>query len=32
MNTALHLVGRSYGVIKYHGGARDKPHWSSDGR
>lgn len=32
MNTELHQVGKSYGVIKYHGGAKDKPHWSSDGR
>lgn len=31
MNTALHAVGASYGVIKYVGGARDKPHWSNDG-
>ncbi|MBP2167018.1 hypothetical protein J2125_000210 [Erwinia toletana] len=32
MNTDLHQVGRSYGVIKFHAGAKDKPHWSSDGR
>jgi hypothetical protein len=32
MNPQLHLVGKSYGVIKYHGGAKDRPHWSIDGR
>lgn len=32
MNTSLHSVGASYGVIKYRGGDRDKPHWSTDGR
>ena len=32
MNTELHQIGRSYDVIKFHGGARDKPHWSTDGR
>lgn len=32
MNTGLHQIGRSYDVIKFHGGARDKPHWSTDGR
>lgn len=31
-NTEFHQVVRSYGVIKYLGGARDKSHWSSDGR
>jgi hypothetical protein len=31
MNPALHEVGKSYSVIKYHGGAKDKPHWSNDG-
>lgn len=28
----LHAVGESYGVVKFHGGARDRPHWSNDGR
>ena len=32
MNKELHQVGKTYGVIKYHGGAKDKPHWSDDGR
>lgn len=32
MNGDLHLVGASYGVVKFHGGARDRPHWSNDGR
>lgn len=32
MNTDLHKVGASYGVTKYHGGDKDKPHWSNDGR
>lgn len=32
MNATLHSVGASYGVIKYRGGERDKPHWSTDGR
>ncbi|AOR61809.1 hypothetical protein [Pectobacterium wasabiae] len=32
MNTELHRVGASYGVIKFHGGERDRPHWSIDGR
>lgn len=32
MNEELHAVGESYGVIKFHGGARDRPHWSNDGR
>ncbi|VEC01732.1 Uncharacterised protein [Cedecea lapagei] len=32
MNTQLHEVGKSFDVIKYHGGAKDKPHWSTDGR
>jgi hypothetical protein len=32
MNTELHTVGAGYGVTKFHGGDRDKPHWSSDGR
>jgi hypothetical protein len=32
MNAQLHEVGKSFDVIKYHGGANDKPHWSTDGR
>lgn len=32
MNTKLHEVGASYGVIKFWKGAADKPHWSTDGR
>lgn len=32
MNTQLRAVGATYGVIKYRGGDRDKPHWSNDGR
>jgi len=32
MNPQLHEVGKSFGVIKYHGGSKDKPHWSTDGR
>lgn len=32
MNSELALVGKSYGVIKYHGGISDAPHWSIDGR
>ncbi|WP_436876521.1 peptidoglycan-binding domain-containing protein [Siccibacter turicensis] len=32
MNAELHAIGAEYGVIKYHGGSHDKPHWSSDGR
>lgn len=32
MNSKLIEVGSSYGVIKYHGGDRDKPHWSDNGR
>lgn len=31
MNTALHVVGATYGVRKYIGGASDRPHWSTDG-
>lgn len=31
MNAKLKEVGRSYGVIKFVGGATDKPHWSTDG-
>ncbi len=32
MNADLHAVGAGYGVVKFHGGTRDRPHWSSDGR
>ncbi|WP_197715448.1 hypothetical protein [Aquitalea magnusonii] len=32
MNSDLHKVGKSYGVIKFWKGAKDKPHWSTDGR
>ncbi len=32
MNLDLHKVGETYGVIKYFGGSKDKPHWSSTGR
>lgn len=32
MNTELHAVGATYKVIKFKGGAADKPHWSTDGR
>ncbi|WP_316665983.1 hypothetical protein [Ralstonia psammae] len=31
MNAKLKEVGRSYSVIKFVGGATDKPHWSTDG-
>lgn len=31
MNTALHAVGATYGVVKFVGGDADKPHWSDDG-
>jgi hypothetical protein len=31
MNVDLHAVGATYGVIKFVGGATDKPHWSDDG-
>jgi hypothetical protein len=31
MNTELHAVGATYGVIKYVGGTNDRPHWSDDG-
>lgn len=31
MNLQLKDVGATYGVIKYHGGANDKPHWSTTG-
>lgn len=32
MNTKLHEVGATYGVVKFWKGAADKPHWSTDGR
>jgi hypothetical protein len=32
MNSKLHEVGKSYGVVKFWRGAKDKPHWSTDGR
>lgn len=32
MNTDLHAIGASYGVIKYQGRGTDRPHWSNDGR
>lgn len=32
MNNELAQVGKTYGVIKYHGGFSDAPHWSIDGR
>lgn len=31
MNNDLAEVGKSYGVIKFVGGAKDRPHWSNDG-
>lgn len=31
MNAELHAVGKNYGVIKYVGGDKDKPHWSDNG-
>jgi hypothetical protein len=31
MNPQLHAVGLSYGVVKYAGGDKDKPHWSING-
>jgi len=31
MNSDLHTVGATYGVIKFVGGNSDKPHWSNDG-
>jgi len=31
MNTDLHAVGATYVVIKFVGGASDKPHWSDNG-
>lgn len=32
MNSNLHAVGATYGVIKYQGSGIDRPHWSNDGR
>lgn len=32
MNRQLKAIGASYGVKKFMGGAKDKPHWSSTGR
>jgi len=29
MNKDLHKVGAGYGVLKFHDGYKDKPHWSS---
>lgn len=31
MNSKLKAVGATYGVIKYVGGASDRPHWSTTG-
>lgn len=31
MNRQLHAVGASYGVVKFVGGDKDKPHWSING-
>lgn len=31
MNLQLKAVGLTYGVVKYHGGNADRPHWSVDG-
>jgi hypothetical protein len=31
MNRELKAVGRTYGVIKFIGGAHDRPHWSTTG-
>ena len=31
MNADLQAVGKSYGVIKFVGGEKDRPHWSNDG-
>lgn len=31
MNAQLHAVGLSYGVVKFVGGDKDKPHWSING-
>ncbi len=32
MNLELHAVGKTYGVIKFLRGDKDKPHWSTDGK
>ena len=32
MNPELAKVGASYGVIKFYGGAVDRPHWSTNGK
>ncbi|MCG2586791.1 hypothetical protein [Massilia sp. TS11] len=32
MHPRLAEVGRSYGLIKFSGGAADRPHWSDNGR
>lgn len=32
MNPQLIKIGAGYGVKKYHGGMRDIPHWSNNGR
>lgn len=31
MNARLQQIGAGYGVVKYVGGASDKPHWSVNG-
>jgi hypothetical protein len=31
MNPLVIQIGASYGVIKFFGGAQDKPHWSTTG-
>lgn len=31
MNSALHVVGATYGVIKYNQSGHDRPHWSDTG-
>ncbi len=31
MNSNLHRVGASYGVLKFVGGESDMPHWSNNG-
>jgi len=32
MNAQLKAIGASYGVKKFIGGVKDKPHWSATGR
>ncbi len=32
MNINLQEVGKTYGVIKFWKGAKDIPHWSTDGK